>query len=90
MPLHRQSCSLRADDGTDDALATISPFAERRGIMCKDTADATAKDRPDILKRRDEWLGGQLDPEGLTFIDEICALTNMARRYGRVPGGEWA
>lgn len=56
----------------------------------KKTAHATEQDRPDILKRREEWFDGQLDldPEQLVFIDETWASTNMARRYGRAPRGE--
>ena len=39
------------------------------------------------MKRREAWFEGQLDldPERLVFIDETCASTNMARRYGRAP-----
>jgi hypothetical protein len=56
----------------------------------KKTAHATEQDRPDILKRREEWFDGQLDldPGQLIFIDETWASTNMARRYGRAPRGE--
>jgi hypothetical protein len=56
----------------------------------KKTAHAAEQDRPDILKRREEWFDGQLDldPEQLIFIDETWASTNMARRYGRAPRGE--
>jgi len=56
----------------------------------KKTAHASEQDRPDILKRREEWFDGQLDldPERLVFIDETWASTNMARRYGRAPRGE--
>jgi transposase len=65
------------------------------------TAHASEQDRPDILKRREAWFGGQLDldPARLVFIDETWASTNMARRYGRtrrgqrlrvgVPHGHW-
>ncbi len=55
------------------------PLDERRGSR------QTEQDRPDILKRREEWFDGQLDldPGQLIFIDETWALTNMARRYGR-------
>jgi len=60
------------------------------GSRAKKTTHATEQDRPDILKRREEWLDGQLDldPEQLIFIDETWASTNMARRYGRAPRGE--
>ncbi len=56
----------------------------------KKTAHATEQDRPDILKRREDWFEGQLDldPDRLVFIDETWASTNMARRYGRAPRGE--
>jgi transposase len=56
----------------------------------KKTAHATEQDRPDILKRREEWFDGQfdLDPERLVFIDETWAFTNMARRHGRCRRGE--
>jgi transposase len=56
----------------------------------KKTAHATEQDRPDVLKRREEWFDGQLDldPERLVFIDETWASTNMARRHGRCRRGE--
>ena len=56
----------------------------------KKTAHANEQDRPDILKRREEWFDGQLDldPERLVFIDETWASTNMARRHGRCQRGE--
>jgi transposase len=56
----------------------------------KKTAHASEQDRPDILKRREDWFDGQLDldPERLVFIDETWASTNMARRRGRAKKGE--
>jgi hypothetical protein len=56
----------------------------------KKIAHASEQDRPDILKRREDWFEGQLDldPERLVFIDETWASTNMARRRGRAPRGE--
>lgn len=58
--------------------------------MEKKTAHASEQDRPDILKRREDWFANQLDldPERLVFIDETWTSTNMARRYGRAPKGE--
>ncbi len=58
--------------------------------MEKKTAHASEQDRPDILKRREDWFDGQLDldPEHLVFIDETWASTNMARSRGRAPKGE--
>ncbi len=56
----------------------------------KKTAHASEQDRPDVLKRREDWFEGQLDldPERLVFIDETWASTNMARRHGRCRRGE--
>jgi transposase len=56
----------------------------------KKTAHAAEQDRPDVVKRRQEWFEGQvdLDPERLVFIDETWASTNMARLHGRTPKGE--
>jgi transposase len=56
----------------------------------KKTAHAAEQDRPDVVKRRQEWFEGQidLDPERLVFIDETWASTNMARLHGRAPKGE--
>ena len=82
--------ALLANHGTEVALGTMRRFFARREITRKKTAHATEQDRPDILKRREEWFDGQLDldPEQLIFIDETWASTNMARRYGRAPRGE--
>jgi transposase len=56
-------------------LRTVRDHAQKKA------AHATEWDRPDILKRREEWFDGQLDlnPEQLIFIDETWASTNMAR-----------
>ena len=51
---------------------------------------ASERDRPDIVKRRQDGFDGQLDldPERFVFIDETWASTNMARSSGRAPEGE--
>jgi transposase len=56
----------------------------------KKTAHAAEQDRPDILKRRQDWFERQidLDPERLVFIDETWASTKMARSHGRAPKGQ--
>jgi transposase len=68
-------------------LALLQPSQDHAQ---KKTAHASEQDRPDILKRREDWFAKQLDldPERLVFIDETWAATNMARRYGRAPKGE--
>jgi transposase len=56
----------------------------------KKTAHAAEQERPDVLKRRQDWFDGQtdLDPERLVFIDETWASTKMTRTHGRCPRGE--
>jgi transposase len=56
----------------------------------KKTGHASEQDRPDVLKRREEWFEGQLDldPERLVFIDETWTATNMTRTHGRCRKGE--
>jgi transposase len=56
----------------------------------KKSAHASEQDRPDVLKRREDWFDGQLDldPARLIFIDETWASTNMARTRGRAAKGE--
>ncbi len=71
-------------------IGTLWRFFDRQDHAQKKTAHATEQDRPDIVKRREEWFDGQLDldPERLVFIDETWASTNMARRHGRCRRGE--
>jgi transposase len=56
----------------------------------KKSAHAAEQDRPDVLKRREDWFNSQLDldPVRLVFIDETWASTNMARLHGRSKKGE--
>jgi transposase len=56
----------------------------------KKTAHASEQERPDVLKRREDWFESQLDldPERLVFIDETWTSTNMARTHGRCARGE--
>jgi transposase len=61
-----------------------------RADVQKKTAHAAEQDRPDVLKRREDWFNNQLDldPVRLVFIDETWASTNMARMRGRSKKGE--
>jgi transposase len=56
----------------------------------KKTAHALEQDRPDVLKRRQDWFEAQpdLDPQRLVFIDETGLSTKMARLRGRALRGE--
>lgn len=56
----------------------------------KKTAHALEQERPDLLKRRQDWFDGQLDldPARLVFIDETGLSTKMSLLRGRSLGGE--
>lgn len=58
--------------------------------MEKKSAHAAEQDRPDILRRRWDWVESQPDlhPDRLVFIDETWVTTSMARTHGRAPRGE--
>jgi transposase len=81
---------LTADRGVKASRSTLWSFLDRCGLTFKKNAHAAEQNRPDILKRREDWFEGQLDlePERLVFIDETWASTNVARRRGRAPKGE--
>ncbi|WP_264598407.1 IS630 family transposase [Rhodoblastus acidophilus] len=82
---------LAAERGVKASRSTLWTFLDRCGLTFKKkTAHASEQSRPDILKRREDWLEGQLDldPQRLVFIDETWASTNMARTRGRAPKGE--
>ena len=62
---------------------------------------ASERDRPDIARRREQWVKyqGRIEPERLVFIDETWTKTNMAplrgwslcgtRLKAKVPHGRW-
>jgi len=56
----------------------------------KKTCPATEQGREDIVEARRQWAADQLDldPDGVVFVDETWAKTNMTRTYGRSPRGE--
>jgi hypothetical protein len=65
-------------------------FARRRYTRTKKTGHAQEQDRPDVLKRREDWFDARLDldPTTLVFVDETGASTKMARLDGRAAKGE--
>ena len=80
--LPNKVCSSASARSSGSSHATTS--------RVKKSAHASEQDRPDILKRRQQWFDGQLDldPARLVFIDETWASTNMVRRHGRCTRGE--
>ena len=51
---------------------------------------ASERDRPDVARRRQQWLAYQhrIDPTRLVFIDETWTKTNMAPLRGWCPLGQ--
>jgi transposase len=56
----------------------------------KKTLRAAEQDRPDVIRRRDEWQSRRdgIDPRRFRFLDESGAKTNMVRTHGRCPKGQ--
>jgi hypothetical protein len=53
-------------------IGTLHRFFVRYATTRKKTGHAIEQDRPEVLKRRQDWFDGQLDlaREHLMFIDE--------------------
>src|SRR6202162_4529725 len=51
---------------------------------------ASERDRPDVARRRAQWVKYQdrVEPERLVFIDETWTRTDMAALRGRAPRGQ--
>jgi transposase len=73
----------------------------RKAQLQKKTLIAAEQDRPDVARRRAQWIKYQdrIDPSRLVFIDETWTKTNMAPLRGwaqrgqrikaKVPHGRW-
>jgi transposase len=61
-----------------------------RSSASKKTVVAGERDRPDVARRRAQWLKYQdrVEPERLVFIDETWTRTDMAALRGWAPRGE--
>jgi transposase len=81
------SCQARC--GILDVVA-VAVLPAPWNFSQKKTGHAVEQDRPDVLKRREDWFDGQLDldPDKLVFIDETWTATNMTRSHGRCRKGE--
>ncbi|QOZ11826.1 IS630 family transposase [Bradyrhizobium sp. CCBAU 51765] len=87
--LEELKAALAADGHTLQRLRIVTLLPASEDHAQKKTVYATEQERPDVLKKREEWSDGQigLDPARLIFIDETWASTNMARMRGRAPRG---
>jgi putative transposase len=61
----------------------------REAQLQKKTLVASEQDRPDVARRRAQWLKHQpkIEPSRLVFIDETSTKTNMAPLRGWAPKG---
>src|SRR5689334_2784064 len=64
--------------------------ARREAQSQKKTLIAAEQDRPDVARRRSQWVQYQdrIDPARLVFIDETWTKTNMAPLRGWAPCGQ--
>jgi hypothetical protein len=77
--------SRLAAAGIAVSRSSVGRFLIATGLTQKKTQHAAGHDRPDVAAARLAWRAGQPEPspERLGLIDETCASTAMARRYGR-------
>jgi hypothetical protein len=57
----------------------------------KKTLRAAEQERPDVAQERRRFRVWQrfMDSSCILFLDETGTATNMTRRYGRAPSGQW-
>ncbi|MEI9985568.1 MAG: IS630 family transposase [Aliidongia sp.] len=69
---------------------SVWDFVHGEGLTYKKTMVATERERPDVARRRAQWLKHRIgiDPARLVFIDETWTKTNMAPLRGWAPRGE--
>jgi transposase len=90
-----------AERGLKVDYRTVWSFVHAEKLSFKKTVAAGERDRPDVARRRAQWVKYQnkIAPERLVFIDETWTKTNMAPRRGwaplgirlaaKVPHGHW-
>src|SRR5580693_2746214 len=61
-----------------------------RSSVSKKSVVAGERDRPDVARRRAQWVKYQdrVEPERLVFIDETWTRTDMAALWGWAPRGQ--
>jgi len=90
-----------AERGLKVDYRTVWSFVHAEKLSFKKTVAAGERDRPDVARRRAQWVKHQnkIAPERLVFLDETWTKTNMAPRRGwaplgirlaaKVPHGHW-
>nr|WIE93982.1 IS630 family transposase [Mesorhizobium sp. WSM4875] len=80
-----------AERGLEVDYRSVWEFVHAEGLSYKKkTLVAAEQDRPDVARRRAQWLAYQnrIDPARLVFIDETWTKTNMAPLRGWAPVGQ--
>ncbi|MEF2074960.1 IS630 family transposase, partial [Consotaella aegiceratis] len=69
---------------------TVWDFVHAEKLSYKKTLVASEQDRPDVARRRGQWVRHQdrIEPARLVFIDETWTKTNMAPLRGWGPRGQ--
>ncbi|HYX04643.1 MAG TPA: IS630 family transposase [Reyranella sp.] len=90
-----------AERGLSVDYRVVWAFVHEEKLSYKKTLIASERERPDVARRRQQWMAYQdrIDPARLVFIDETWTKTNMAPLRGwsplgqrlpaKVPHGRW-
>lgn len=78
-----------AERGLKVDYRTVWNFLHSEKLSFKKSVAAGECDRPDIARRRAQWVKYQnrIDPERLVFVDETWTKTNVAPLRGWGPRG---
>jgi transposase len=76
--------------GKGSRMAVLRALRRLRITRKKKVLKADERDRPDVQRKRDEFLRelAAIDLERRVYVDEMGATTAMARTHGRAPIGE--
>ncbi|MCW5712876.1 IS630 family transposase [Shinella sp.] len=79
-----------AERGLQVDYRTVWDFVHGEELTFKKTLVASERERPDVARRRLQWMAyqGRIDPARLVFIDETWTKTNMAPLRGWAPCGQ--
>jgi len=78
-----------AERGLKVDYRSVWNFVHAEKLSFKKTVHASEQDRPDVARRRAQWIARQswIEPARLVFIDETWTKTNMAPLRGWGPRG---
>jgi transposase len=79
-----------AERGLKVDYRSVWEFVHAEKLSFKKSVVAGERDRPDVARRRAQWVKYQdrVEPERLVFIDETWTRTDMAALWGWAPRGQ--